>query len=443
MPRPLCSIKKYRLPLSAALLAAMLLPTTLAVAQTPGQSRTWTDASGKYKVEATLTTIEGDKVTLLRADGRKVVVPLDRLSKADQDYVRTAATTPATATPATGQAAAPDKLPFDAALVADEFQVAVIFRPSQILKSKFAQSLMKLLEEPVSTIQAGIDLAQVDWLIALGATNVDESQRPGTENTITVSEGNEAMGRAPMRVGVIMVSQKPFDRAAIKASPQLQGSTESTLDGKAYWSTKSDGLSKELLFYSDNVLLASTDGMINKMLAAKGSGTELLNVLYQAELEHDATMVVLRVPLAGQAAGVADGHPLDRLMQSMEHAVFHLDVGNAPKLAAHVTTADTYQAGKIKESADAGIGMAKLIATLGLQEQLKDLQVDPAPLTSFITDTLNSFQSSVDGSNVNLSIATPPDAIQRVEQCVPIFKAMAKQMQAGGNESPFNSGLQP
>src|SRR5690606_21364290 len=115
------------------------------------------------------------------------------------------------------------------------------------------------------------------------------------------------------------------DRAAIKASPQLQGSTESTLDGKAYWSTESDGLSKELLFYSDNVLLASTDGMINKMLAAKGSGTELLNVLYQAELEHDATMVVLRVPLAGQAAGVADGHPLDRLMQSMEHAVFHLD----------------------------------------------------------------------------------------------------------------------
>lgn len=420
-------IKAPSLPLAIALLAAILLPAVPTAAQRPMQARTWTDSSGTYTVEATMLGIEGDKVTLLRADGRKVVVPLDRLSQADQDFIRAATFT---AVPANGQAPAASKLPFDAALVADDFQVAMVARPSHILKSDLAQSLMRLSPEPVSTVLAGIDLAHVDWVIAFGAV------APGMAQHADATDGNEAQERR-VPVGAIVISQKPFDRVAIKASPQFASHGESMLNGKTLWSIEEDGISKELLFYSDNVLLISTDGMLHKMLAAKGNGKQMLSVLNQTDLTHDATMVVLASSFAAQFPAGGDGHPLDKVVKSTEHAVLHLDLGGAPKLAVQVAAVDAQQAGKIKESADAGIGMVKLIATLTLQEQLQDLPVDATPLSSLISDTLNSFQSSVDGSKVSLSLAAPADTVQRVERCVPIVKALiAKQLQGGGGIAP-------
>jgi hypothetical protein len=426
----------FALPLAIALLAAILLPALPAAAQGPMQSRTWTDSSGTYTVEASMLGIEGDKVTLLRADGRQVVVPLDKLSKADQDYIR-AATFTATSTPANGQVAAPSKLPFDAAFVADDFQVAIIARPSQILKSDLAQSLMKLSTEPVSTVLAGIDLAQVDWVIAFSAAARDMGQQADA------GDRDEAQERR-MQVGIIVISQKPFDPAAIKASPQFESYGESMLNGKTLWSAEEGGISKELLFYSDNVLLASTDGMVHKMLAAKGSGKQMLNVLNQTDLTHDASMVVLASSFAAQFPAGGDGHPLDKVVKSTEHAALHLDLGGAPKLAVQMAAVDAQQARKIKESADAGIGMVKLIATLTLQEQLQDLQVDTTPLSSLISDTLNSFQSSVDGNKVSMSLAAPTDTVQRVEQCAPIVKAiLAKQSQGGNGAAPLAPTPQP
>lgn len=51
------------------------------------EMRTWTDATGKYKVQAKFVELVEGKVTLERADGKRVVVPLDRLSEADRKYV--------------------------------------------------------------------------------------------------------------------------------------------------------------------------------------------------------------------------------------------------------------------------------------------------------------------------------------------------------------------
>ena len=54
-----------------------------------GQWRTFTDASGKHKVEATFVDFTDGKVTIKRKDNDKeVVLDYDRLSKDDQEYVR-------------------------------------------------------------------------------------------------------------------------------------------------------------------------------------------------------------------------------------------------------------------------------------------------------------------------------------------------------------------
>jgi beta-lactamase regulating signal transducer with metallopeptidase domain len=50
--------------------------------------RTWRDASGTYKVRAAFIELVDNKVTLKRADGQVISIPLKKLSKADQDFAK-------------------------------------------------------------------------------------------------------------------------------------------------------------------------------------------------------------------------------------------------------------------------------------------------------------------------------------------------------------------
>lgn len=52
-----------------------------------GKLRTWTDASGRFTIEAAMVAFADGKVQLQRPDGSRLVVALDRLSDADRDYV--------------------------------------------------------------------------------------------------------------------------------------------------------------------------------------------------------------------------------------------------------------------------------------------------------------------------------------------------------------------
>lgn len=47
--------------------------------------RTWTDSSGKHKVEASFQKVVDGKVSLLKADGTSIALPLERLSDADRE----------------------------------------------------------------------------------------------------------------------------------------------------------------------------------------------------------------------------------------------------------------------------------------------------------------------------------------------------------------------
>ena len=49
--------------------------------------RTWNDATGAFSVEAEFAGVEDGKVKLKKADGKIATVPLDRLSKEDQEFV--------------------------------------------------------------------------------------------------------------------------------------------------------------------------------------------------------------------------------------------------------------------------------------------------------------------------------------------------------------------
>jgi S1-C subfamily serine protease len=73
-------------------------PATMPPTATPpviaapvARTRKWTDASGVFSVEAELIEIKDGKVYLRRADGKEISIPVDKLSKADQQYVDTIA----------------------------------------------------------------------------------------------------------------------------------------------------------------------------------------------------------------------------------------------------------------------------------------------------------------------------------------------------------------
>jgi hypothetical protein len=51
-------------------------------------SRTWTDASGKFKIEAKFRGIIGKNVKLERDDGSVINISLDKLSSDDQAFIR-------------------------------------------------------------------------------------------------------------------------------------------------------------------------------------------------------------------------------------------------------------------------------------------------------------------------------------------------------------------
>lgn len=50
--------------------------------------RFWTDATGRFRIKATLIEVRGEKVKLKREDGREITVPINRLSRRDQEFIR-------------------------------------------------------------------------------------------------------------------------------------------------------------------------------------------------------------------------------------------------------------------------------------------------------------------------------------------------------------------
>src|SRR5688572_26745732 len=73
------------------LIASLLLVQELIAADS--ESREWESGDGKYKVTATFKEFneKENKVVLIKKDGKEVSVPVAKLSKKDQDYIKKAA----------------------------------------------------------------------------------------------------------------------------------------------------------------------------------------------------------------------------------------------------------------------------------------------------------------------------------------------------------------
>lgn len=62
-------------------------PGNTATVQIQSPMRTWTDKSGRFRIEATFVSEENGSIKLLRKDGKPATVPLDKLSDGDQAFI--------------------------------------------------------------------------------------------------------------------------------------------------------------------------------------------------------------------------------------------------------------------------------------------------------------------------------------------------------------------
>ena len=79
-------MKRILLHYIPSMLVALLM---VAVAADVAEARTWSDASGQYKVEADLIAFSPTKVVLERTDDKQLIsLQMNELSQADQDFLK-------------------------------------------------------------------------------------------------------------------------------------------------------------------------------------------------------------------------------------------------------------------------------------------------------------------------------------------------------------------
>ena len=66
----------------------VLVAAAAIVAVAVAEERTWSDASGKFKLDAELVEVKDGKAVLLSSEGKTVTVPIKRLSKADLAFIQ-------------------------------------------------------------------------------------------------------------------------------------------------------------------------------------------------------------------------------------------------------------------------------------------------------------------------------------------------------------------
>ena len=50
-------------------------------------SRTWSDSTGRFKIDAKLVCADDSEISLLKSDGKQVTIPLEKMSEADQTFI--------------------------------------------------------------------------------------------------------------------------------------------------------------------------------------------------------------------------------------------------------------------------------------------------------------------------------------------------------------------
>ncbi len=410
----------------------LLTVTLLAFVGQAAMAREWTDATGKFKVEAELVKIEDGKVFLKKqSDGATIQVPIARLSAADQAHVQSLES-PAPELTAT-DAATP--LPLHTANCVG----LMVVDPKPVFKHKALNEppLSEILEKAV--VQAGIDFRTLDRLTVL-FFGPDTSNALGANKTDAVAviefsaavEPASILAKIPTDYEATTVAGKACHKPAEKPNPWVCVIDERTLA----FAEAEQSLVAALTATSDDAELA-------KLFATADKENEIRYALNMAPLKEalaQARATAAAVPQMAEMAKTLE------VVEKMDSLVFTTDLDGPPSIEVAIQVGGGATPADFEEEIKGGL--AKLpemmkaagAAAAGQAPQSGGaMQMNPAMMTQMLggaakdLDDKLEFKQAEDSLTISVKFPedTPP-LIETVVQRAGFFFAMMNQQSGSG-----------
>jgi len=272
------------LSLGAVLAAAMV--SLAAVSVSGAEVRTWTDPTGKFSTQAEFVEMLPGGAKLKRADGALILVPLARLSQADQDYVKQVTSG--------GPTVPPDPVPpvevpatsggLDLSYVTADNFLAVIIHPADVLKLAAVDQM---------GVKKGIEGEFGSALEALGIGLEDIE-----EALVLFDPPGEGSGK-PEPSGMMIRFAKPVDAKELVAALSEAAPIELTVQGKTiYKNPNPAGADEPVAFQAAaNTIVFANEDALAEILSEEPVDSPLTKRLGEVDTDADVVVVVMLDPV--------------------------------------------------------------------------------------------------------------------------------------------------
>lgn len=400
-------------------------------------AREWTDASGKFKVEAELVKVEGGNVFLKKqADGATIQVPVNRLSAADQAHLQSLQS-PAAELAATGSQSA-----FRLGTAGCVGLLVVDPKPLLLHETLGQQPLKGLVDKVVD--QAGIDFRKVDRVTAfLHMPDLQNAMQGNETNAVAVAEFSEPVDPASM------LSKIPTTYEAVTvAGKSCQKPAE---NGKGPWVCVLD--EKTLAFAYDEEALT-------KSLEATGDAPELAALLAAADPENEVRFVLNVAPMQGLVTqlkgmvppeGAESAGPMIDVAQKVDSVTVTTDLDGTPSIEVLLRPVKETSAADLETAIKAALaqsikdfqkGMETGMAIAAEQKNASAMPLNPAMMAQMMGGMAEKIDESLNFEPVEdtlkISVKFPPDSPPLTQTIMQIGSFVAMMSQAGPG-GPFGA----
>jgi len=393
-------------------------------------AREWTDASGKFKVEAELVKVEGGKVFLKKqVDGATIQVPVNLLSAADQAHLQSLQS------PTAELAAAGSQPAFRLGTVGCVGLLVVDPKPLLQHETLGQQPLKGLVDKAVD--QAGIDFRKVErvTVFLLKPELEGDSQQ---SNAVAVAEFSGTVDAAPMLAKIptlyeaVTVAEKLCHKPAKASSPWVSVIDEKTL-----------AIAPDEKSLTSVLTATGDDADLTKLLAGADAKNEIRYVLNMAPMKD--LLVQVRTALPPDAA---DGAKALEVVEKIDSMVLTTDLDGPPSIELLIQAGEGVSVADLEKEIRNGLAKLPELAKAGMetgmqaaakQESAPAMPMNPAMMAQMLAGMGEKIDEALNFEPLEhalkISVKFPPNSpplTQTIAQIGSFMAMMSQQSPPGG-----------
>jgi len=393
------------------------------------EMRTWTDTSGQFSVEAEFVKLAPSGAQLRRADGVLILVPLQRLSQSDRDYVAriaTAAPAPSIPTPPKQTPHGPGTL--DLSYVPADSTVALIAYPARLYQA-------------LDLADLGLEKELEEWEQTTGLVAEDL-----LEIALYMKIPEQGSGVRELATEVMRFA-KPVDVKQVIAGLSGVEMHEATIRGMTVFTSDPDRPGNRVCFKPDpRTIVGVAESRLPEVLRAHQAESPLKHRLAQLDTSAEIMIVVALEPMRKQIDAIVEHAKttmspnlaqLLEILRLVQSAVVTLNFSNEPFGQIVLQTGGTDEADRLNGL----MQKALLAAETWLAAKRADIEAtSPRGTVEAIDELLKGLSLRTDGSNVVVSLKRP----ENLNEFLLIYKGIQDdRARAREGELPTNEVFGP